>query len=72
MKKRSDKFERDLHELYEISKMLDSEGEQTGKNRYKVFVATILLFIDSSLHRIALVLFLLLGLKIGQLISGLF
>lgn len=71
-KKSDERFERDLRELYNIEKMLDEEGQGDGERRYKVFVATLLLFIDLSLHRICFVLCCMLGFEIGKFVSGLF
>ena len=70
--KSDERFKRDLHELYDIEKMLDEEGQGDGERRYKVFVATLLLFIDLGLHRIGLSLFCLLCFEIGKFVSGLF
>ena len=68
---RSDKnFKRELYELYDIKKMLQKEGEGDGESSYKVFVATLLLFIDLSLHRIGLTLFFLLCFVIGKFLTS--
>lgn len=71
-KKSDERFEHDLCEIYEIEKMLDAEGKGDGERRYKVFMATLLLFIDLSLHRIGLALFCLLCFEIGKFVSGFF
>lgn len=71
-KKSDERFKRDLRELYDIAKALNEEGQGDGECRYKVFVATLLLFIDLSLHRIGLALACLLGFVFGKLFSGLF
>ena len=70
-KKSDELFEKNLHELYDIEKMLNEEGKCDGERRYKVFVATLLLFIDLSLHEIARALFVLLGFVIGKFLTGL-
>lgn len=64
-------FNDEVKELYEIREMLEKEGEDHGKSRYLVFVATLLLFIDESLHRICLILLCLLCFVIGKFLSGL-
>ena len=71
-KKSDEQFERDLHELYDIAKVLKEEGQGDGECRYKVFVATLLLFIDISLHRICLALSCLLAYVFGKFFFGLF
>ena len=72
MKKRQDRFERELRELYDVTKVLKEEGESDGECRYKELVATILLFIDDGLRTIGLALFGLLGFVFAKFISGLF
>ena len=71
-KKRSERFDRELYELYDIEKMLQEEGKSNGERRYKVLVAEALLFIELSLRDIGLALFILLGFVIGKFLSGLF
>lgn len=71
-KKSDERFERELRNLYNIEAMLDEEGQKDGERRYKVFVATLLLFIDDSLRRISLVLCILTSFVIGKLLSALF
>jgi len=71
-KKREERFERELRELYQIEDMLKREGKSDGERRYCVFMATLFLFIDDSLRRIGLVLFCVLGFIIREFISGLF
>ena len=71
-KKRSDCFESELRKLYDITKMLKEEGKSDGECRYKELIATILLFIDTSLHDIGIALYILLGFVISKFISGLF
>lgn len=71
--KRSDeRFKGELCKLYDIKEMLKEEGKSDGECSYKVFVAELLLFIDSSLHSIGIALFCLLGFVIGKFITGLF
>lgn len=70
MKKREDLFDRDLRELYDIKKMLKEEGQSDGECSYKVFMGVQLLYLVTTLHRIALVLFCLLGFVIGKFLSG--
>lgn len=72
MKKRTDRFERELRELCDITKVLEEEGESDGERRYKELIATILLFIDDSLRMIGLALFGLLGFVFAKFIGGLF
>lgn len=71
-KKSDERFERELRNLYNIEALLDEEGQKDGERRYKVFVATLLLFIDDSLRRISLALCILTSFVIGKLLSALF
>ena len=71
LKKGRERFEREVRNLYEIEKVLDQEGQSDGERSYKVFVATILLFIDDSLRYICTALSILAGLVIGKILSGL-
>ena len=71
MKKRKDRFERYLSEAHHIGNMLYQEGKTDAERRAYVHVATILLFIDSSLHTICLILSGLVGLVIGKLLASL-
>lgn len=71
-KKSDDGFAGELNKLYDIAAVLKEEGQSEGECRYKVFVATLLLLIDSSLHRIGIALSILLGFVLGKFISGLF
>lgn len=71
MKKRTNHFERELQDLYNIRDMLNREGKSDGECRYKVFMATLFLFIDDSLRRIGLILFCLLGFVIAKFLGGL-
>lgn len=71
MKKREDKFNRNLREVYEIGDMLKKEGKTDGECRQFEFVATLLLFIEFSLRRFCSIVFILLGFVVGKFISSL-
>ena len=70
MKKREDRFDRKLTELYEIEKMLKEEGKADGECRYKVFVAAQLLYLALSFHDIALMLVVLLTFVVIKFFAG--
>ena len=72
MKKRFDKFDCALSELVDIANMFDAESEDGSESRYKIFMATQLLFIEDSLRTIRLLLSVLIGLIAGELLAGLF
>lgn len=71
MKKGRERFEREVRKLYDIEKVLNQEGQSDGERSYKVFVATLLLFIDDSLRYICTALSILAGLVIGKILTGL-
>ena len=66
MKEQEYMFERGLQETVEIGKMLYKEGKSEGETRYKVVVTQDLVMILDILRTISRVLFMLLGLEIGQ------
>lgn len=70
-KQRDKRFEDAIRKLYDVEEMLNQEGQSDGERSYKVFVATILLFIDDSLRYICTALSILAGLVIGKILSGL-
>lgn len=61
-------LEQDLHELDEIREMLKKEGKSDGECSYLVIVATQLYFIETSLHRIGLILFIALLFIVGKIL----
>lgn len=69
MKKRESFFDRKLDEAYDIKKMLEKEGKTNAESRAYVYIATILLFIESALRRISFALFILLGLIVSKILS---
>ena len=66
------RFERVLHEIYDLSDMLKQQGQYDGKCGYLEIMAEILLFIEDSLRVIRGFLACGLGLLIGRLLSALF
>lgn len=75
LRKETERFERTLGQIEEVTRMLKAEGEYDGKSRYLEIMATILLFIEESLRVIrgffAVGFGLLLGLLLSSLIKSL-
>lgn len=69
MKKRESFFDSKLDEIYQVGEMLQQEGKSCAEHRAYIQVATLLLFISSSLRRIGYVLFALLGILLGKLLN---
>lgn len=72
MKKRADKFDKEIQEIVELGKMLDSKRDDDAKRAYAIIVAKSLFSIEVSLSAIRFALFCLLGLVTGKFLSGLF
>lgn len=69
MKKRTDKFERDLKEIINVVDMLNQEGKSYAECRYRVIMATRLLLVEDSLRFIRTLLAIIIGLLVGNLIA---
>ena len=71
MKKRSDETNHEVDEIYNISNMLKSEGKTDGERRQFELLLKYLLFLEISLGKIITALFILIGLVLGKILSGL-
>ncbi len=71
MKKRSDETNHEVDEIYNISNMLKSEGKTDGERRQFELLMKYLLFLEISLGKIITALFILIGLVLGKILSGL-
>lgn len=69
MKKRTDKFERDLKEIINVVDMLNQEGKSYAECRYRVIMATRLLLVEDSLRFIRTLLAIIIGLLVGNLLK---
>lgn len=67
MKKRTDKFERDLKEIINVVDMLNQEGKSYAECRYRVIMATRLLLVEDSLRFIRTLLSLIVGFLFASL-----
>lgn len=71
MKKRNDETNHEVDEIYNISNMLKSEGKTDGERRQFELLMKYLLFLEISLGKIITALFILIGLVLGKILSGL-
>lgn len=69
MKKRTNKFERDLKEIINVVDMLNQEGKSYSECRYRVIMATRLLLVEDGLRFISTLLAIIIGLLVGNLIA---
>ena len=72
MKKRTDEYERDLKELYDVVDMVEKGSECRGDARYKKLLGEHLLFIRFLLKSISLALYGILGFEICKFFSRYF
>lgn len=72
MKDRSKVYDCFFQELDDIKKVLNEKGQKTAECRYYELLSKQLILIGICLDNISTVLFLLLGLVLGKLLSGLF
>lgn len=66
--KKPDRYQRALDEIYEITRVLQQEGQYDGKSRYLEIVAILLLSVDMSLHILRSLIACGLGVLIGHLL----
>ena len=71
MKKRNDETNHEVDEIYNISNMHKSEGKTDGERRQFELLMKYLLFLEISLGKIITALFILIGLVLGKILSGL-
>ena len=71
-RKKPDRFQRTLEQIYDVSEMLDAEGQDDGKSRYLEIMASLLVSIDLSLHLLRSYLACGIGLAVGLLLGKLF
>lgn len=71
MKKRNDETNHEVDEIYNISNMLKSEGKTDGERRQFELLMKYLLFLEINLGKIITALFILIGLVLGKILSGL-
>ena len=71
MKKRESRFEKSIKEAYHIGQILQQQGKTDAERSAYQLIAATLLSIEDTLLLISRVLFCLLGLVVGKIVSGL-